>query len=47
MVENYVGFNTHLRPFFEVLVLALDGLKVLKNCGLKIKKVLVFRRKRS
>jgi len=34
-----------LRPFFEVLVkavlvLALDGLKVLKNCCLKTKKVL-------
>jgi len=32
-----------LRPFFEVLakvalVVALDGLEVLKNCGLKIKK---------
>jgi len=24
-----------LRPFFEVLVLTLDGLKDLKNCGLK------------
>jgi len=47
-----------LRPFFEVLVLAkavlvlvlaLDGLKDLKNCGLKTKKVLrpFFRPKRS
>jgi len=43
-----LGFNTPLRPvlvlrlilrpFFEVLVLTLNGLKDLKNCGLKTKK---------
>jgi len=39
-----LGLKTVLRSFFEVLVLvlvlALDGLKALKNCGLKDQKSL-------
>jgi len=40
VLKTGLGLKTDLMTIFEVLVLAMVGLKDLKNCGLKTKKVL-------